>query len=258
MKTIRKLSFQVRTIVPPNLHQIQPRANWVCNRDEIGFDPNGKCHKVVCNYKFFQREIIWKVQTGGSSTFWCTLSLLTRNGWQCFMPPIVVHQAKDYSQYIHHNIPFEWTVHHTPSGYMDRYGWLKFMAQFSNICGASPVNNQILFFDVNDSHFDDRTLTQMQRKNIQPFIFKAGYSIADQPNDNRPNSKRRLSTTLWRLSGCWSMLPQGFNLTTWTIYWLKHGKPSRYHMETSSRTASLKIIYSPSALPTRKQIHIHM
>ena len=63
------------------------------------------------------------------------------------------------------------------------------MSQFSNICGASPVNNQILFFDGHDSHFNDRALTQMQRKNIQPFILKAGESINDHPNNNGPNSK---------------------------------------------------------------------
>ena len=72
---------------------------------------------------------------------------------------------------------------------MDRDGWLKSMTQFSNICSASPVNNQILFFDVHDSHFDNRALTQMQSKNIQPFILKAGDYINDQPNDNGPNSK---------------------------------------------------------------------
>ena len=71
---------------------------------------------------------------------------------------------------------------------MDRDGWLKAMTQFSNICGASPVNNQILFFDGHDSHFNDRALKHMQNKNIQPFILKAGDSINDQPNDNGPNS----------------------------------------------------------------------
>ena len=71
---------------------------------------------------------------------------------------------------------------------MDRDRWLKTMTQFSNICGASPVKNQILFFDGHDSHFDDRALTHMQSKNIQPFILKAGDSISDKPNDNGPNS----------------------------------------------------------------------
>ena len=63
------------------------------------------------------------------------------------------------------------------------------MTQFSNICGASPVKNQILFFGGHDSHFGNRALTQMQIKNIQPFILKSGDSISDQPNDNGTNSK---------------------------------------------------------------------
>ena len=61
------------------------------------------------------------------------------------------------------------------------------MTQFSNICGASPVNNQILFFDGNDSNFGNNSLTQIQSKNFQPFILKVGDSINDQPNDNTPN-----------------------------------------------------------------------
>ena len=72
---------------------------------------------------------------------------------------------------------------------MDRDGWLKAMTQLSKICDASPVKNQILFFDVNNSHFYDRSLTQIQIKNIQPFILIAGDSINDQPNDNGSNSK---------------------------------------------------------------------
>ena len=103
------------------------------------------------------------------------------------MPPVIIHQAKEYSEDLHHNIILDWTVHHTSSGYKDRDRWLKAMTKFSNICGASPVNNQILFFDGHDSHFDDHDLTQMQSKNIQPFILKAGDSINDQPNDNGPN-----------------------------------------------------------------------
>ena len=93
------------------------------------------------------------------------------------MPPVIIHQAKEYSEDLHHNILLDWTVHHTSSGYMDRDGWLKAMTQFSNICGASPVNNHILLFDGHDSHFENLVLTHMQIKNIQPFILKAGDSI---------------------------------------------------------------------------------
>ena len=85
--------------------------------------------------------------------------------------------------------PTGWTVKQTVSGYLDRDRWLKSMTQFSNVCGASPVNNQILFFDGHDSHFDKCTQRQMKCKNIQPFVVKSGKSINDQPNDNGPNAK---------------------------------------------------------------------
>ena len=89
-----KFPFHLRMIVPPNLRQIQPRATQVRNCDEIGFDPNGKWHKVVCTYKLFQGERMRKIQTGELTPLWCTLIVLTRAYGKCFMPPIVVHQAK--------------------------------------------------------------------------------------------------------------------------------------------------------------------
>ena len=107
------------------------------------------------------------------------------------MPPVIIHQAKEYSEDLHHNIILDWTVHHTSSGYMDRDRWLKAMTKFSNICGASPVNNQILFFDGHDSHLGDHDLTQMLSKNIQPFILKAGDSINDQPTGLTTRSEER-------------------------------------------------------------------
>ena len=100
------------------------------------------------------------------------------------MPPIIVHQTKDYSKYIHYSVPLEWIVHHTPSGYMYIDGWPKSMTQLSNICGASPSNNQILLFDGYESNFDDGTLRQMIFKNIQPFVIKYGDTINDHSNDN--------------------------------------------------------------------------
>ena len=72
---------------------------------------------------------------------------------------------------------------------MDRYRWLKDMTQFPNICGTSPVKNQILLFDGDSSHLDDRARTQIQSKNIHPFILKAVDSNNDQPNENGPNSR---------------------------------------------------------------------
>ena len=54
----KEFNFQVRRIVPPEIHQIRPRDTQVWNCDEIGFEPNGKWHKVLCTYKLFQEEII--------------------------------------------------------------------------------------------------------------------------------------------------------------------------------------------------------
>ena len=72
---------------------------------------------------------------------------------------------------------------------MDRGGWLKAATQFSDICGASPSKNQILFLNVHDGHFYKRSLIQMKSENIQPLIIKAGESINDHTNDHGPNSK---------------------------------------------------------------------
>ena len=63
------------------------------------------------------------------------------------------------------------------------------MNQLSNVCGDSPVNNQILFFDGHGSHFDYFELRKMMCKKIQPFVLKLGESVNDQTNDNSPNAK---------------------------------------------------------------------
>ena len=126
----KEFPFQVRTIVPTELHQIQTRATQVWNCDEIGFYPNSKCHKVVCNYKFFQGKILQKVKNGERTTFWCNLIVFTIADGKCFMLHVVVHQAKEYSQDLHQNTSLEWTVHPTPSGYMDRDRWLKAMTNY--------------------------------------------------------------------------------------------------------------------------------
>ena len=174
-------------IVPTNLHQIQPRTTQLWRCDDTGFDPNGKWNKAVRNYKLFQREIMWKVKNIGSAPLWYTIILFSRADVKCLMPPIVSQKAKDYFQDIHHNIPLYFKVHHTPSGYMDRDGWIKAMTQLLNRLSASHVNNQILFFGGHVIHFENLTLPQMQRENIQPFILKAVGSINNQYNDNGRN-----------------------------------------------------------------------
>ena len=119
------------------------------------------------------------------------------------MPPIIVHQAKEQSQHIHFNIPLNQIVYHAPSGYMDRDGLLKSTTQFSNVCDTSPVNNHILFFNGQGSHFDEHALRQIKCRNIQPFLMKSNNLINDQHNDNVPNDKLKslynLAKAAWML-----------------------------------------------------------
>ena len=107
-----------------------------------------------------------KVQTGYQAPLFCTLLVFIQADGQCFMPSIIVYQAKEYSKDLHFNIPLDWTVHHTPSGYMDRERCLKPMNQFYHAFGASPVKNQTILFDGHDIHFDDRPLIHMEHRNI--------------------------------------------------------------------------------------------
>ena len=148
--------------IPSDLNYIQLISTRVCNCDENGFDPNGSRDKVIYTYKSFQGEQIRKVKTGDRAPFWCMLLVFTQYDGKFFLSPIVVHQSTEYSEYIHFNIPLERTFHHTTYGYIDRGGWLKVMTKFSNICGASPVNNQIIFFGVKCIHFYNRSLIHME------------------------------------------------------------------------------------------------
>ena len=77
------------------------------------------------------------------------------------------------------------------------------MTQFSNICGTSPINNQILFFDGYDSNFDNGALRLIMFKNNQPFVLKSGDSTNNQTNDNVPNAKLKflynMANSAWLL-----------------------------------------------------------
>ena len=102
---------------------------------------------------------------------------------------MIVHQAANYAQDLHWNIPSDWLVHNTSLGYMDRDGCMKAMGLFSRTSGARKINPQVLFFDGHDSHFDDRDIHLLRSHHISPFILKSGDYTNDQPNDNRPNLK---------------------------------------------------------------------
>ena len=72
---------------------------------------------------------------------------------------------------------------------MDRDQCINFITQFSTICSASPINNQILLFDRHGSHLDNHTLHFMEYQKNQPFFLKSGDYDHYKPNDNGFNGK---------------------------------------------------------------------
>ena len=84
-----------------------------------------KAEKGNLYLQFISRWTNQRVKTWERAPFWCTLLVFTRYYGKCFMPPIIVHQAKEYSKDVHFGIPLDWTVHHTPYDYMDRDVWIK-------------------------------------------------------------------------------------------------------------------------------------
>ena len=69
-------------IIPSDINYIQTGATQVWNYDEVVLDPNRIWSKLICTYKFFQGEIMWKLQTGEQASLWCALLVFTRAGGQ--------------------------------------------------------------------------------------------------------------------------------------------------------------------------------
>ena len=90
--------------VPKDLKYIQPRPSQVWNCNEIGFDTNGSWLRVVCTYKYFTGKRIWKPQIEERSPFCCTDLIFTKADYQCFMTPVIIHEAGNYIQDLHWNL----------------------------------------------------------------------------------------------------------------------------------------------------------
>ena len=144
---------------------------------------------MVCTYKLFTGKHIWKYQTGEIPPFWCTNLISTRAYVYYFMPPVIFDQEENYTQDIHWNLPSDWIVHNTSSRYMERDGWTKVTSLFSSTCGDRNINPQILFFNIHERRFYERTTHLLWYHHIYPFIIKVDNYTNDNPNDNGPNLK---------------------------------------------------------------------
>lgn len=160
----------------------EPDSDQVWNGDEVGFDPKGRWQQVLTS----SRNRVFRTTTGEKAPFWVSAWIWTRADGQCFIPPALVHQGSQLSEFHALNLPSDWVVHATPSGYQDRDGFAKVCAQFIEYCG--PKRPQYIFIDGHDSHFDSEALDQLASNNIFVFFLKSNNSEEDQPNDNGPNS----------------------------------------------------------------------
>ena len=176
------------TKVPEDLQDVLPRPDQIWNCDEVGIDPNGKWHKIVCTYKWCKNEKVWRTQDGEKAPFWVTFLFFTRADGQCFVPCTVVHQASHTTLAHASNLPSNWVLHTTPSGYMDRDGWFKTVKKFTEYVHASEGEPLFLFFDGHDSHWDPDALDLLHKNNIESFFLQSQISQNDQPNDNGPNA----------------------------------------------------------------------
>ena len=95
------------------------------------------------------------------------------------IPPVAVHQSTHCAQYLYCDIPSDWVVHNSPSGYMYHDGWHKFMARFVTMCCSSPRILQVLFYYGHGIHFDDREINILSRHHIQYSFLKAGGYVHD-------------------------------------------------------------------------------
>ena len=186
-----KKSLQELTVIPSDFADIQPRADQVWNCDEIGIDPNGNWNRVVCTRIWCELDQIWRTVEGEHAPFWVTLLFYTRADGQCFVPPTIVHQACEWTADLGIGVPDNWVVHSTPSGYMDRDGFIKTCDNFARLSGSSATNHQFSFFDGHDSHWAPEALDLLAKQNVSSFFLKSGDSVRDQPNDNGPNCSLR-------------------------------------------------------------------
>ena len=106
---------------------------------------------------------IWKF-----APFRFTVLFLTRADGQYVLPPIVVHKGAEQTAGFLYAVLDDWNIHHTPSGYTDRDGWLKIINMICKVSGARAGNIQILFYYRHDSHWDADALDIMCRLYTQP------------------------------------------------------------------------------------------
>ena len=72
---------------------IQPFLSYVWNFDDIVFELNIIWSDMVCTYKLFTGDRVWRIQTCEIVPFWCTSLIFNHANEQCFILPVLVRQS---------------------------------------------------------------------------------------------------------------------------------------------------------------------
>jgi hypothetical protein len=125
-----------------------PEASQIWNGDEIGFDPNGKWEPVFYIMPHKRKMRVFQARSGERAPFWGTMFFWSRADGQCFIPPTIVHQGAALAELHILNLPPDWQTHVSPSGYMDRDGFLKVAQLLIDTVSASATNPQVSIISV--------------------------------------------------------------------------------------------------------------
>ena len=106
------------------------------------------------------------------------------------MKPIVIHECGDAVSMpadVILNLPQGWSVTSSQSGYVNATAWRLFADQFVSASGASEANQQFLYIDGYEAHWDEAALKFLLENHVHVMFLRSHSSITTQPNDNGVN-----------------------------------------------------------------------
>lgn len=167
----------------------EPEDTW--NGDEKGLKTTA-VYEAGVNLGKQQNVRNFVTAQGEHSLFWTSIFYWLNGAGTMPIKPTIVHQGGTDTELparFTHNLPPDWRVHCTQSGYMDRDG---FKVCISSLVDYLKENNitkpQFVYIDGHDSHFCAEAMKFALDNNIYIFFLKSNDSINDQPCDMGPNA----------------------------------------------------------------------
>ena len=100
------------------------------------------------------------------------------DGTAAVVPPWIIHKACNLAEIHLLNLPPDWGVHCSESGYMDEQAWVALCKHFVANIGA--LRPQYVFIDGYWAHLVAEGLRVLLEASVHPFILKSQDSERDQ------------------------------------------------------------------------------